>query len=348
MVLTKTGRNLFPKLQYRINGLEPNRKYVAYLRFELVDNKKYKYKSGGWTATECCDPITPPGYVMHPDGSKCGEHWMKTGLPFDRVKITNNSDDPRDNVLLQSMRKYRPVVSIYYAVESLPYSNEMVKVAEFSSRLQDFIAVTAYQNTRITELKIKNNPYAKGFREGPKSRKRSMSSTGTTPSPEVKLVKGEYYMGQPGMYGGQLQQTSQQFTFQQSSPIYQQFYQYQPSAQMFPQLPGSSAQFCQPMSGCYYQTPWAFTPANGQIWFQAQAQQQHQQQQQQEQQQQQQILEVTMPKAVEKVEDADTTNEADVAGDRGGDGGGGGGYSCTLPNEVSGSCKQQIWISSAD
>lgn len=76
------------------------------------------------------------------------------------------------------MRKYRPTVAVFLADETLPYSNEILKVAEFSSLIQDFIAVTAYQNTRITELKIKNNPYAKGFREGPKNRKRSLSSTG--------------------------------------------------------------------------------------------------------------------------------------------------------------------------
>ena len=28
-----------------------------------------------------------------------------------------------------------------------------------------FVAVTAYQNTKITELKIENNPFAKGFRD---------------------------------------------------------------------------------------------------------------------------------------------------------------------------------------
>lgn len=37
-------RNLFPKLQYKISGLEPERKYVVYLRFELVDNKKYVFR----------------------------------------------------------------------------------------------------------------------------------------------------------------------------------------------------------------------------------------------------------------------------------------------------------------
>ncbi|VDP71121.1 unnamed protein product [Echinostoma caproni] len=29
----------------------------------------------------------------------------------------------------------------------------------------EFIAVTAYQNERITQLKIDNNPFAKGFRD---------------------------------------------------------------------------------------------------------------------------------------------------------------------------------------
>jgi T-box len=29
-----------------------------------------------------------------------------------------------------------------------------------------FLAVTAYQNDRITQLKIDNNPFAKGFRDG--------------------------------------------------------------------------------------------------------------------------------------------------------------------------------------
>lgn len=61
-------------------------------------NFRYKYKSGGWLSAECCDPMTPPGYIMHPDGSKTGSHWMKAGIPFDRIKITNNTDEPRDNV----------------------------------------------------------------------------------------------------------------------------------------------------------------------------------------------------------------------------------------------------------
>ena len=29
----------------------------------------------------------------------------------------------------------------------------------------EFVAVTAYQNTEITQLKIENNPFAKGFRD---------------------------------------------------------------------------------------------------------------------------------------------------------------------------------------
>ncbi|ETN71428.1 T-box, partial [Necator americanus] len=36
----------------------------------------------------------------------------------------------------------------------------------------EFVAVTAYQNSTITQLKIEHNPFAKGFRDGGE-RKRS-------------------------------------------------------------------------------------------------------------------------------------------------------------------------------
>lgn len=50
----------------------------------------------------------------------------------------------------------------------------------------EFIAVTAYQNNEVTQLKICHNPFAKGFREGSeRDRKRtSISPTYSEPSPK--------------------------------------------------------------------------------------------------------------------------------------------------------------------
>ncbi|KAK6012883.1 T-box, partial [Ostertagia ostertagi] len=72
-----------------------------------------------------------------------------------------------------------------------------------------FIAVTAYQNNEVTQLKISHNPFAKGFREGSeRDRKRtSTSPIFSEPSPkrispmssDVK-VKCEAPLGSPFIF----------------------------------------------------------------------------------------------------------------------------------------------------
>lgn len=69
------------------------------------------------------------------------------------------------------MHKYRPVLLIYRLL-----MNEAHLVAIYSKSYTDFIAVTAYQNQRIIELKVDKNPFAKGFREG-NDRKKSIHSS---------------------------------------------------------------------------------------------------------------------------------------------------------------------------
>ncbi|RXN02322.1 T-box transcription factor TBX3-like protein [Labeo rohita] len=65
--------------------------------------------------------------------------------------------------ILNSMHKYQPRFHIVRAndVLKLPYST--FKTYVFPET--EFIAVTAYQNEKITQLKIDNNPFAKGFRD---------------------------------------------------------------------------------------------------------------------------------------------------------------------------------------
>ena len=57
------------------------------------------------------------------------------------------------------MHKYKVVIKI--KEESLPSETELT----FDFDESAFIAVTAYQNNKITELKIQNNPFAKAFRD---------------------------------------------------------------------------------------------------------------------------------------------------------------------------------------
>ena len=61
------------------------------------------------------------------------------------------------------MHKYQPRLHVVKASEiaSLKYG----QFSTYSFREAVFIAVTAYQNELITQLKIDNNPFAKGFRD---------------------------------------------------------------------------------------------------------------------------------------------------------------------------------------
>ena len=65
--------------------------------------------------------------------------------------------------ILNSMHKYQPRFHLVRASDilQLPYSTFRTYV--FPETI--FIAVTAYQNEKITQLKIDHNPFAKGFRD---------------------------------------------------------------------------------------------------------------------------------------------------------------------------------------
>ncbi len=92
-----------------------------------------------------------------------GFHWMKQVVSFQKLKLTNNGCDRNGLIILNSMHKYIPRLHIV---------EEGKTINTFLLNETAFMAVTAYQNEAITKLKIKHNPFAKGFREE-QTRKRS-------------------------------------------------------------------------------------------------------------------------------------------------------------------------------
>ncbi|VDK44744.1 unnamed protein product [Anisakis simplex] len=195
MIVTKNGRKLFPKVEFVLEGLQPDANYALVLHIERVDDTRYKFTNGEWVSAGRADPRTPSRAIHHQDGiSQSGKAWMRGTVCFDRVKLTNSTQDVGPNIQLYSMHKYRPILHVYRISEAVPYSptsgvyqpmqNQLVPVAMVSDPVMDFIAVTAYQNQNIIKLKIEHNPFAKGFREG-SERKRSLSNS---PS-EMKLLE---------------------------------------------------------------------------------------------------------------------------------------------------------------
>ncbi|CCD72344.1 T-box transcription factor mls-1 [Caenorhabditis elegans] len=160
MIVTKSGRRMFPTLSVIIAGLDPVKSYVVMVDLECIEMKRFRYSfhQSKWISTGPGESELPSRMFVHTDSPARGAHWMRAPVSFDKMKLTNNQLDNNGHIIVNSMHKYRPRVHIIEQDDSQ-------KRHTFSFEETEFIAVTAYQNHRITSLKIESNPFAKGFRE---------------------------------------------------------------------------------------------------------------------------------------------------------------------------------------
>ncbi|XP_001627186.3 T-box transcription factor TBX10 [Nematostella vectensis] len=172
MIVTKAGRRMFPPFQVRLYGLEPNVKYILMMDFVPVDDKRYRYAfhSSKWLVAGKADPSVPGRVHIHPDSPCTGAQWMKQIVSFDKLKLTNNLMDDNGHIILNSMHKYQPrfhVVLVTSDKNANANLNDVNRdhIKTFVFPESQFMAVTAYQNHMITQLKIASNPFAKGFRD---------------------------------------------------------------------------------------------------------------------------------------------------------------------------------------
>uniref|UniRef100_W8ATA1 Optomotor-blind protein n=3 Tax=Ceratitis capitata TaxID=7213 RepID=W8ATA1_CERCA len=163
MVITKSGRQMFPQMKFRVSGLDAKAKYILLLDIVAADDYRYKFHNSRWMIAGKADPEMPKRMYIHPDSPTTGEQWMQKVVSFHKLKLTNNISDKHGFTILNSMHKYQPRFHLVRAndILKLPYSTFRTYVFKET----EFIAVTAYQNEKITQLKIDNNPFAKGFRD---------------------------------------------------------------------------------------------------------------------------------------------------------------------------------------
>ncbi|XP_056458825.1 T-box transcription factor TBX3 [Gadus chalcogrammus] len=163
MVITKSGRRMFPPFKVKCSGLNKQAQYILLMDIVATDDFRYKFHNGHWMVAGKADPEMPRRMYLHPDSPASGDHWMAKTVNFNKLKLTNNISDKHGFTILNSMHKYQPRFHVVKAndIQKLPYST--FKTCIFSET--EFIAVTAYQNDKVTQLKIDNNPFAKGFRE---------------------------------------------------------------------------------------------------------------------------------------------------------------------------------------
>ncbi|KAK0401614.1 hypothetical protein QR680_015877 [Steinernema hermaphroditum] len=193
MILTKKGRKMFPNMAFKISGFDPKHKYNIAISFKRVDEHRYKWSDQRWTSVGKGELIEQNPMLYQREGMQLGEFWAKQDwIKFDKVKLTNTAHNIRDWIVcLRSMHKYIPYVYILRGEgdclpNTPPHSIKQYVVQEFEIKCMEFVAVTAYNNDALKNLKVDNNKYAKGFRpEGRHSAKRRPEAQQLYGTPKV-------------------------------------------------------------------------------------------------------------------------------------------------------------------
>ncbi|XP_064599118.1 T-box transcription factor TBX20-like [Liolophura sinensis] len=172
MIITKSGRRMFPTVRVSFTGLNPEHHYIVLMDIVNVDNKRYRYAyhRSSWLVAGKADPPLAARLYPHPDSPVGGEQLLKQSVSFEKVKLTNNTMESSGHIVLNSMHKYQPRIHIIRKKngDQIPQFADDLKPEVYRTFVFPeckFIAVTAYQNQLITKLKIDSNPFAKGFRD---------------------------------------------------------------------------------------------------------------------------------------------------------------------------------------
>ncbi|XP_042187445.1 T-box transcription factor TBX5 [Oncorhynchus tshawytscha] len=164
MIITKAGRRMFPCYKVKVTGLNPKSKYILLMDIVPTDDHRYKFADNKWSVSGKAEPAMPGRLYVHPDSPATGSHWARQLVSFQKLKLTNNHLDPFGHIILNSMHKYQPRLHTVKADEHNGFGSKNTAFCTHMFSETSFIAVTSYQNHKITQLKIENNPFAKGFR----------------------------------------------------------------------------------------------------------------------------------------------------------------------------------------
>lgn len=166
MIVTKQGNRMFPYCRFRITGLHPSKNYCLLMDIHPLDGSQHKWNGNSWQVCRKAERYIKSKPFVHPESLATGEHWMQSPVSFYRLKLTNNISDQEENIILHPMHRYLPrlhVVQTDKAPEEVRLNGP--NVLTFTFPQTEFMAVTAYQNPQLAQLKVNYNPFAKGLKE---------------------------------------------------------------------------------------------------------------------------------------------------------------------------------------
>ncbi|NXN10825.1 TBX5 factor, partial [Indicator maculatus] len=158
MIITKAGRRMFPSYKVKVTGLNPKTKYILLMDIVPADDHRYKFADNKWSVTGKAEPAMPGRLYVHPDSPATGAHWMRQLVSFQKLKLTNNHLDPFGHVSTRGVGNEECCWGSHACSCHCP-------THKWSPSPLPAPPMSRHPQIRcITQLKIENNPFAKGFR----------------------------------------------------------------------------------------------------------------------------------------------------------------------------------------
>ncbi|NWT81889.1 TBX5 factor, partial [Lanius ludovicianus] len=165
MIITKAGRRMFPSYKVKVTGLNPKTKYILLMDIVPADDHRYKFADNKWSVTGKAEPAMPGRLYVHPDSPATGAHWMRQLVSFQKLKLTNNHLDPFGHVSTGAGARASCVPSTHAGETILGKGLQVPAGPPPLTTSPSLLPLEIPQKYRgITQLKIENNPFAKGFR----------------------------------------------------------------------------------------------------------------------------------------------------------------------------------------
>ena len=89
---------MFPCFSLSVSGLKPKAKYTMTCEIYLADNHRFKFINTQWMPVGSAEAQPEKSTYVHPDSPNTGAFWIRQGISFKKLKITNNKEKPNGNV----------------------------------------------------------------------------------------------------------------------------------------------------------------------------------------------------------------------------------------------------------
>ena len=108
MIITKSGRRMFPPLRVSFGGASLADKYLVAMDIVPTDAKRYRYAyhRSSWLVAGKADAAVRARLFVHPDAPFGGDTLFKQIVSFEKVKLTNNEMDKCGHVSEEKTRQF--------------------------------------------------------------------------------------------------------------------------------------------------------------------------------------------------------------------------------------------------